>query len=113
MARTLHVLTYEILRQHTAPLTTGGNVMKEKNEQRKKLKQYTIDQKIRRLRLNNAEKEAINLILTEPIGYIPYDHFRRPSLMAPIMKKSVEVTAGQTLDKEDERVLFLKMNSSQ
>jgi RNA polymerase sigma factor (sigma-70 family) len=84
--------------------------MKEKIEQRRKIKQYTIDQKIRRLRLNNTEKEALNRILTEPIGYIPYDHFRRPSLMAPIMKKCVEVTAGQTLDKEDEQVLFLKMN---
>jgi RNA polymerase primary sigma factor len=49
-------------------------------------------------------------ILHEPIGYVPNDNFRRPSVMNTLMEKRVEVITGQSLNKDEEQVLFLQMN---
>ena len=84
--------------------------MKIKEKPQKEEKKSSFNQKIRRLRLKKADKETLNLILSEPISYIPHDYFRRSSQMGPIMGKNVAATAGRSLEKEEEQVLFLQMN---
>ncbi|KPK75752.1 MAG: hypothetical protein AMJ79_09875 [Phycisphaerae bacterium SM23_30] len=84
--------------------------MKIKKVPQKDTKNSSFNQKVRRLRLKTADKETLKRILSEPISYIPHDYFRRPSQMGPIMEKNVAATAGRSLEKEEEQVLFLQMN---
>ena len=50
----------------------------------KKTKQATIERKLARVKLSVAQKNTLAEILPEPIGYIPHDNFRRPTVMEPI-----------------------------
>ena len=84
--------------------------MKLKNIQQKNDKQTTIEQRVGRLRLDKADKTALKEILIEPIGYMPHDNFRRTKVMKTILETNVEAVASQSLNKDQEQVLFCQMN---
>jgi len=76
----------------------------------KKIDEQLILRKLNRLKFTPAEKRTITLILSEPIGYIPNDNYRRPTLMSAIMEKFITVVPGKALKTEQERVLFQQLN---
>ena len=84
--------------------------MKLKNIKQKNNKQTTIEQRIGRLRLDMADKTALKEILIEPIGYMPHDNFRRPKVIKAILEEKVEAVVSQSLNKDQEQVLFIQMN---
>jgi RNA polymerase primary sigma factor len=76
----------------------------------KKTTQATIERKLARVKLSDAQKNTLAEILPEPIGYIPHDDFRRPTVMDPIMAQNIKVIPGNTPTTEEERTLFQQLN---
>ncbi len=84
----------------------GGAMQNTKNTKKRSALQKRID----RLDLPVKEKKRIEKILSEPISFIPNEHFRRPKVMSGIINKQVEVHTGQSLSAEEERLLFMQFN---
>ena len=66
--------------------------------------------KLARLKLSPADKDRMQELMDVPIAYMPDDRFRRTTLMAPVMAKTVHVTTGVALTTEEEQTLFLQLN---
>jgi len=60
--------------------------------------------------LSAAQRRALRRVLARPVRYVPNALFRRPGQMAGLMDESVDLPAGATLSKQQERLLFLQMN---
>jgi RNA polymerase sigma factor (sigma-70 family) len=75
-----------------------------------KIKKSNFAKKLARFKLSSLQKNQLQQCLESPISYVPNDSFRRPKYMETIMNEVVEVITGQSLNAEQEILLFLQMN---
>ena len=66
--------------------------------------------KIARLKLSTAQKHDLKIIMPKAIVFVPDIRFRRPTVMSPIMRQSVDSSPGAILSQQQEHTLFLQLN---
>lgn len=66
--------------------------------------------KLVRMRLSVAQKVDVENIMAQPVSCTPNMQFRRPTVMAQILRQDVVTMPGENLTREDEQALFLQFN---
>ena len=81
-------------------------------QSKKKILSNTLKKKLQAANLTEEQKSRLQIVLSEPVAYMPDELFNKPTAMEPIMDQVITVKTDEQLSGQQEYTLFMQMNYS-